>query len=275
MFDLSSWDVKGQALGALQDYARGPVVFLVDGPVGTLEIEKAKAGSGTLIRTPRGRTVVLTAKHNFEDLPPTGMSIGGEIGSVSNALGARLEHPSATVDLAVTMISADAEGMFGRLAVPADVVAATADTDFAKQNPMILCGYPAMYRRTIVQSKATALHEFACVSYATLVEPELDANSRYQARWKEGARTSADPVFPAIPAGETFDLVHPRGISGGPLWRFRSVGEGNLWSPSKMGQIIAVATDYNPEPDHLELCTSVAVWGDWFRETIAKIDAAS
>ena len=39
-----------------------------------------------------------------------------------------------------------------------------------------------------------------------------------------------------------------------------------------MGQIVAVATDYNP-PDHLELCTSVAVWGDWFRETIAEIDA--
>jgi hypothetical protein len=80
-------------------------------------------------------------------------------------------------------------------------------------------------------------------------------------------------VFPAIPAGESFEIVHPRGISGGPLWRFRTVGEGNLWSPSKMGQIVAVATTFNPAPDHLELCTSVAVWGDWFRETIARIDA--
>lgn len=274
MFDLNSWDVKGQALGALQEYARRPVVFLVDGPIGTIEIEKAAAGSGTLVRTPRGRTLVLTAKHNFEGAPPTGMSIGGEANSVSNALGTRWEHPSAAVDVAVTMISAEAERVFGGLAVPADAVATTTDTELSKQNPMILCGYPALYRRTLVQSKTTLLHEFACVSYATSVAPDLDSKGRYEAHWKEAALTSSDPVFPTIPPGETFEIVHPRGISGGPLWRFRSVGEGNLWSPAKMGRIVAVATDYNP-PDHLELCTSVAVWGDWFRETVATIDAGA
>lgn len=272
MSDLSSWEVKGQALGALQDYARRPVVFLVDGPVGTIDIEKASAGSGTLVRTPHGRTVVLTAKHNFKGIPATGMSIGCETpNAVSNALGARWEHPRSDVDVAITMISAEAERVFASFAVPTDSVAATHDTGFTRQNPMILCGYPAMYRRTVVQSKTTALHEFACVSYATLVAPDLDAEGRYEARWKEAALTSADPVFPAIPVGETFEVVHPRGISGGPLWRFRSVGEGNVWSPSKMGQIVAVATDYRAR-DHLELCTSVASWGDWFRETIAEID---
>jgi hypothetical protein len=273
MFDLSSWDVKGQALGALQDYARRPVVFLVDGPIGTIEIEKAKAGSGTLVRTPRERTVVLTAKHNFEGVPPTGMSIGGGTpNGVSNALGARWEHPSSDVDLAVTMISTEAERAFGGFAVPTEVVAAATDTDFSKQNPMILCGYPALYRRTLVQS-TTALHEFACASYATSVAPDLDAKGRYEAHWNEGALTSADPVFPAIPPGETFEIVHPRGISGGPLWRFRSGGDQAIFGrPTRWGRSLRSATDYNP-PDHLELCTSVSVWGDWFRETIAKIDA--
>ena len=88
MFDLSSWELKGQSPRGSSRLREAPVVFLVDGPIGTIEIEKADAGSGTLVQTPRGRTVVLTAKHNFKGVPPTGMSIGGETpNGVCNALG--------------------------------------------------------------------------------------------------------------------------------------------------------------------------------------------
>lgn len=173
------------------------------------------------------------------------------------------------MDVAIALISPEAEQMFASFAVSTDVVAATTDTGFSEQNPMIVCGYPANYRRTLAKGPGAALHEFACARYATLVASGLDASGRYRARWKEAKLTSDDAVFPPVPKGETFDIVHPVGMSGGPLWRFRSVGEGNLWSPARMGQIVGVASTYL---DDVEFCVSVAAWGDWFSETIAKID---
>jgi hypothetical protein len=269
---MADLEVKMQALLALQTYAMRPVVFMLDGPLAGFQLLEAKAGSGLVLRTPRGRTVVLTARHNFDDLPQSGMSIGGRV-SVADALGPRWEHPNPEVDIAITGLKPDAEQMLSVLAVPTSVVAASSDTAFTRENPMILCGFPALYRRTLPRDAKTADHEFSCMSYATTVEPDLDSEGRYLAEWKEGALTEKDPVLPAIKPGETFEIVHPRGISGGPLWRFRSTPEGQLWSPEAKGMIVGIATDYR-ERTSRQLCPSVAVWGDWFSETVAAIDAS-
>lgn len=262
--------MQANAFDALHDYARDAVVFLVDGRIGPAS-HHAAAGSGTLIGTAGGRTVVLSAAHNFDGVPDDGMSVGGKTsGGVSDALETVWRHP--TVDVALATLRPEAAKVFGGFALPPEQVSATSDTAFTEANPMLLCGYPAAYRRTLVNYAAgTALVEFACISYLTIVEPALDGQGRYRATWKEAVLTEADPVVPAVKPGEEFVIAHPRGISGGPLWRFRKPASGELWAPAKMGQIVAVACSYISE-DSIECCPSVAAWGDWFRETIASID---
>jgi hypothetical protein len=87
------------------------------------------------------------------------------------------------------------------------------------------------------------------------------------------ARSAAKHL--GIEAGQIFDLAHPGGISGGALWRFRKVPKTEVWDPSKLARLIGVASTYLKPPDSIEFCPSVATWGDWFRETVAKIDADS
>ena len=272
MADLNS-PLDRTAFEALHDFAREAVVFLVDGAIGP-NSHLASVGSGTLIKTAGGRIVVLTAAHNFDDLPDDGVSMGGEgSNAVSHALGAPWRHPS--IDVALAVVQPEAAKVFGHAALAPEVVAATTDTAFELQNPMLLCGYPGDYRRLHVDRPAGRAHlEFACVSYVTTVQPELDEHGRYHARWKEGVLTEHDPLFPAVKPGEEFVVVRPHGISGGPLWRFRSAGKGQVWAPAKIGQIVGVACDYI-RVDAVECCPSVAVWGDWFRETLAAIDATT
>ncbi|MET0790949.1 MAG: hypothetical protein ABW061_05465, partial [Polyangiaceae bacterium] len=264
--------LKRQAFDALHDFGREAVVFLLDGRVG-LNARTAPNGSGTLFRTPGGQIVVLSAAHVFDDVPEDGMSIGGKTrDGVSNAIAAVHKHPSSDVDIAVGVLSDVAARVFGAFALSPDFVAGASDTAFERENPMLICGYPTAYKETTVdRARGSARIEFACVSYLTWVERKLDSRARYRATWKEAVLTEHDPVVPAVKPGEVFEIAHPGGISGGPLWRFRTVGKGEIWAPAKMGKIVGVASSYL---DDVEFCPSIAAWGDWFREVIAAIDAA-
>jgi hypothetical protein len=271
MADMNS-PLDRTAFDGLSDYAREAVVFLVDGALGA-NSRTAGVGSGTLFRTQGGRTVVLTAAHNFDDVPDDGMSVGGKTpDGVSDAFEVVWRHPVA--DVALALLRRKAAEIFGGFALSPELVAATADTAFEEENPMVLCGYPGDYRRTFVAPATKTAHvEFACISYATMVEPSLDSHGRYRARWREAVLTENDPVVPAVKPGEVFVITRPHGISGGPLWRFRKRPKADLWAPSKMGQIVGIASTYIRE-DAVEFCPSVAVWGDWFRDTLVAVDTA-
>jgi hypothetical protein len=264
--------LQRQAFDALHEYAREGVVFLLDGPVGP-DAPRAAVGSGVLFRAGR-QVVVLTAAHVLDNVPAGGMSIGGRTpDGVSDAIVQVWRHPS--VDVALALLSDDAARLFGQLALSPDVVAAATDTAFARENAMVLCGYPAAYRETRVDhNRRSARVEFACVSYLTTVDLRLDAQQRYRAAWNEGVLTEHDPVVPEVKPGEVFQIAHPGGISGGPLWRFRNVDKGALWAPAKMGAIVGIACSYLRD-EGVEFCPSVASWGDWFRTTIAAIVASA
>jgi hypothetical protein len=265
-------DLQTSAFNALCAYARNPVVFLMDGPIGP-DSTSAAIGSGTLVESAGGSTVVLTAKHNFDPMPEGGISVGGNrAGGISNAVRTVLRHPNDDVDVALAILSPEASAAFSSLAVPANCVSLKDDVQFEDENPMILCGYPSGYRRTLVdESAGKATVEFASVSYLARVKPSLDDKGRYQVTWKEAIMTEHDAVWPPIPRGEEFTMVHPVGISGGPLWRFRKLDPAAVWAPAKMGTIVGIASGYRKDLG-IEYCPSVSVWGEWFLQELAEID---
>jgi hypothetical protein len=253
-------------------------VFLVEGAVGAASAD-APNGSGTLLRTPGGRVFVLTARHVLEDDPPDQYALGGRAVQygVADALGDQFWHP--TVDVALALLKPEAAKLFTHAALSCDVVAETDEEDPEGQMTMI-CGFPVLYRRAAVdhQNKKVDVG-FASVTYSTDVNGK-DEKGHYRVSWGEGELSGTIPLRAqsaanhlGIEQGQIFDLAHPGGISGGPLWRFRKVPKTEVWDPSKLARLIGVASTYLKPPDNIEFCPSVATWGDWFRETIAKIDA--
>jgi hypothetical protein len=255
----------------MHGYARQALAFLVDGPIDA-RTSTAAAGSGTVLKTADGHVVVLTAKHVIEEMPEGGICVGSTgIDGIADAVARRWMHP--TEDVAVALLSSDAQERFVSSALPADVVPASSDTQFLEENPMLICGFPSAYRKTLVDRAADrACVEFFSTSYLTVVDPLLDERGRYRVTWKEAVLSEHDRVEPAVKPGEIFVIRHPRGISGGPLWRFRRPEKTALWAPAKMANLVGIASTYL---DGIEFCPSVAVWGDWFRETLSSIDAAS
>ena len=192
-------------------------------------------------------------------------------------LGDQFWHP--TVDVALALLKPDAAKLFTHAALSCDVVAETDEEDPEGEMTMI-CGFPALYRRAAVdhQNKKVDVG-FASVTYSTDVNGK-DDKGRYRVSWGEGELSGTVPLRAqsaanhlGIEQGQIFDLAHPGGISGGPLWRFRKVPKTEVWDPSKLARLIGVASTYLKPPDNIEFCPSVATWGDWLRETIAKIDA--
>ncbi|HEX2870836.1 MAG TPA: hypothetical protein VHP33_06255 [Polyangiaceae bacterium] len=272
-------DLDEAASDALNDFAGGALVFLLEGEINA-ESALAPNGSGTVLRTPGGHVVVLSARHVFEDDPPAQFALGGRAvqHGVPDAIGEQFWHPS--VDVAVARLKPTAAALFAHAALPCDLVAGTNEEDPEGDTAMI-CGFLARYRRTAVDhSNRRVDHDFASVTYSTDVNGK-DERGRYRVAWGEGELSGTIPASASdaarqlgIKVGQLFDLAHPGGISGGPLWRFRKEWrKSEVWEPSKAGRLIGIASSYLPPPDSIEFCPSVATWGDWFRDTIAKIDA--
>lgn len=264
-------DLEREAFEGVHQFAQRGLVFLVDGPIGP-SMHRAANGSGTLLRTPLGRIVVLTARHVLEDDRPSEFAIAGrsQPEGLDDAVGREWWHPD--VDVAVALLKQHAASVLGTHAVSSDVVAETGDATIGGHQAALICGFPASYRDSEVDHHARRVEvNFPSVSYLTLADG-IDAKGRHRVQWGEGVVGDRDrPGLRGVAPGELFNLAHPGGMSGGPLWRFTKVPKGEVWDPSKMARIIGVASSYLAPH---EFAPSVATWGDWFRETIAEIDTA-
>jgi len=89
----------------------------------------------------------------------------------------------------------------------------------------------------------------------------FDKNGRYQLEWKEAAVWRGNG---------TFDLPEPKGMSGGPLWRFRKPVSRSIWSAGEIGKIIAVQAAWDKK--EVLFLEPVDRWGDWFHECLLTID---
>lgn len=264
--------VDRQAFDAVQEYVARPLVFLAEGAIGP-GMRTTPNGTGTLLRTPGGRVLVLTARHVLEDDRPEQWAIGGKIShGIDDALGAEWLHPNLDLDVGLALLKPHAAAALESYALAHSAVAE--DGAFrSEDHQAILCGFPGAYRSAEIDQRAgRATVHFQSLTYGTTVDG-LDAKSRYKVRWQEWySHDDAAADLLKAKSGEPVRLEHPRGISGGPLWRFDYAREGELWDPSRVGRIIGIASTFL-EPH--EFVPSVEAWGAWFRETLAKIDGAA
>lgn len=255
---------------AIHLFAGAAVVYVLDGAPGA-ESHHSGNGTGLLLNTPGGVTVLLTASHVLADNRPPQFSLGGRAypeGAVGDALGPEWHHPSA--DVAIARLKDGAAELLRAHAQTCSVVAATDDGGLDEPATFMLVGFISALRKDSVDHERKLIrHSLVPVSYATIIEGLDPKKQRYRARWDEGEVPEDIAALFDVPAGLQ-PMHHPQGISGGPLWRFRLPTPGKLWAAEKVGAVVGVASAYL-EPH--ELVEPVASWGDWFRATIATIDA--
>jgi hypothetical protein len=233
-------------------------------------------GSGTLIATPGGKIVVLSAKHILEDMPPDGFSLGGQVlvsGGVHEPFVRHWSCPDRKfeIDVALALLTDAAAESFRDAAVPLSMVARS-DED-ASCDSAYLCGFPFDYRVYEVDHQAKFVSQNVSVfTYLTKVEG-LDEKLRYRVTWTEGIPHSVTENMSAlgVEEGKTFKHKRPSGISGGPLWKFDRVPPDQIWSPSVASRLIGVASAW--DQDSVSLCPSSLLWGDWFYDTVGEIDS--
>lgn len=265
-------EMQEQAEEALHRFVGSAMVFVIEGPPDERKLERAN-GSGTLLRTPAGRVILLTAAHVLQDESGKTcadiFSLGGIAlpnGAVADSLTQRWVHSSA--DVAVARVSA-AEA-FGSAPVPTSLVATPSESGIEGKFGFRLGGFPAGYRRESIAG-SYLLHGMMPLTYATTLDG-LDERGRFKVRWEDSIVVgNEDSRHLGLVAGKEIELVHPRGISGGPLWRFAPGAKGELWAPGKIAKLIGVACSYL-EP--ISFVESTTAWGEWFTDVVAQVDAA-
>jgi hypothetical protein len=88
-----------------------------------------------------------------------------------------------------------------------------------------------------------------------------DLHDRYRLEWKDAREWHEDKAF---------DLPSPEGMSGGPLWRFRSPVTNSIWSPARIGQIIGIQSAWDTRD--AAFIEPADRWWDWFHTSLLTID---
>jgi hypothetical protein len=251
------------------------LVFIVDGPLGEDKYERDH-GSGTLIRTPGGNVVVLTAAHVVDQIPTDGCTLGGYgIDPVAAPFEALWTHPNRDVDAGLALVRPDLANRCRALAMPLESIGDSAfELAQPQSDPTTVCGYPKARRvQRLDHRNKVKFQGYVSVAYTTSVTG-LDEKGRYRVAWSEAvADKDHDGLLDAygLKVGEVFDQCHPGGISGGPLWVIRGLKKGELWSAERAALLIGVCESWDKQD--VEFCPSSRLWADWLRERIAAIDS--
>lgn len=265
--DKNTDDISRQVFSAAHARIGRSVVFFAPSRAN----ERANSVStGTLIRTPRGRFVVLTAGHCVDEVGTRPHTLGyfNCLGAVDDPFEQTIGGPPG-VDVAALVLKSHVPPFVAPFAVESGRVASSDDVAISEMQWCVVAGYPAATVSN--EREGTVIHQmFGGVSYACIVEG-TDSRRRYRIAWAEGVVQYAAP-HTGIAVGSTEILPEPHGISGGALWRVTGgTPKEQVWSVDTRGHIIGVATAFLPE-SRVELAESVAVWGDWFRDVVRTVD---
>jgi hypothetical protein len=264
-----------QGWKAIHERLRRSLVFIIDGPPGEDKAGRYH-GSGTVVRSPGGVVIIVTAAHVFTD-PPDGYTLGGyELEPVGDPFMTVIKHPASDeVDFAIAVLKPEIAERCGRDAISLDEIA---PSDFAleipQKEPIVLCGFPLDRRvQQVDHEKRIKFQGYVPWAYATSVL-RIDRRGRYEVAWTEGIAEDDEygllEVY-GFKVGEVFKQGHPQGISGGPLWLVRGVKKSAVWVAERAALLIGINESWDKEAT--EYCPSTRMWGDWVRTTIAALDA--
>jgi hypothetical protein len=258
-----------QAYSAL--IARVSVFVLAEGPR-----PDAETGSGLLLSTRKGVPFLLSARHVFEHVrDPAGMTIANPSVVLESPCeriflaplrkGAR-DDLHQHVDVAVVALRADARAKL------AGIAGATiaADSEEAEGDVVVLAGFPSFLSTAAIVGRRIDYH-LASIAYITGIQGR-DGFERLCVEWHEARNIWENPEIPhyKVPRGQTFELGHPRGISGGGLWRVRGPRDKTaLWAPSSHCQLVGIPV---AALGRTSLVEPVELWRAWLDDVEHEIN---
>jgi len=246
-------NLNREARTAVAEYVAQPLVAFAPGARG----EPVNVSSGTLLRTPGGNIVVLTAKHCVDDAirGPVRLCWYRRTDSILGAAAAVAKHPDDSVDIAMFALWPDGATVMRALALTENDLGTDDDVD-PKNDALIVAGVPAA-----LLVRDGNFRGLWSVNYGTNVaDPPRDAGGRLRVLWTEMETPSGNIGMPK-----------PHGISGGALWRFRGRDAKGVWSAAATGRIIGVPVAWL-ERDRVAFVEPASKWRDWVRETMTEMD---
>ncbi|MBL7205579.1 MAG: hypothetical protein ISS63_14825 [Desulfobacteraceae bacterium] len=247
---------ENYAQDAINEFVQYSCAFLLPGSAHRLA---AAVGSGVIIQTERDHLTILTAKHIAEEAKGEEYRLGFFKCSnpLSDFVAGILVCPD-DVDVGLLIVKDTLSSQIRSLAVNRNSVPVE-EQEIADQDSLVLNGFPAEishYHQHISEQGFTVL-TYWCV-------PEnvsYNGKGRYRLEWRDATAWRSD---------RPFDLPSPKGMSGGPLWRFRKPVSNSLWSPREIGKIIGIQSAWDRKDT--ALIEPVTKWSAWFHESIAKVD---
>jgi len=232
-------------------------------------------GSGVLLQNSRGVPFVVTASHLFRDddwspveWRPLSIGVSALRTEFVNAGAAVTFAPGRTpqnpVDVALLTIDADLHDQLRPLAAGIERVAG--DDAVNPEDVVFMCGFP-----TFLSFRETNYRHVATISLVTGVTGR-DQHGRLEVDWDEAIPQEGTPTLPHLDLrpGKVGRLGHPRGISGGGVWRVRGTRKGDLiWSPSSHQDLIGVPVAFDRR--RTQYAESAAAWGPWLREAAEQL----
>jgi hypothetical protein len=263
-----------RALDALYARMSESLVAIVDGPPNEDKFDKPN-GSGTLVVSPTGNVVVLTAAHVLDNPPDGHTVVGKNLEPVHNPFVGTWKHPDGerSCDVAVALLAPNIADGCRKHAISLDSLA-PAGFEPGATDWVFLCGFPGSRRLQQEDRVNKIKHQhYVSVAYATSVEGK-DSRGRYKTSWDKGIASDDAPAnVPkafGIRPGETFDQGLPHGVSGGPLWCAVKMKTSEIWSAVHAAKLIAINESW--DKGTIEFCPSTDMWRAWLIDTLRKID---
>ena len=254
-------ELERAATPLVMDFIARTLVFLIPGRGNEVPPWVA---SGTIFVTPASRAVVLTAEHNVSRARDQALRMGYYRGT--NVLEDVVAGIVANADRDVAAVALNKEATSAVAAYGLRSAVIGAEQTFDSKDAFVLAGFPAawMLQRWTERPGNRPLRElgFPSTTYGTaLADPQLDDRGRLRVVWDERDISGQPPE----------KMPDPEGVSGGALWRFRSIGKAAVWSPEAAGTFIGVPTDFRAG-ERVELVEPAAAWRSWFVETLDLFD---
>ncbi|MCA3010771.1 MAG: hypothetical protein INH41_00065 [Myxococcaceae bacterium] len=247
-------------------------------------------GSGVILKTARGIPFLLTARHLLEDDLPQGWrpirvlapGVSREGGEFRDAGTSVHFFPGAhddgkPVDVAIVTLKKGLHSDFAPIAASLDVVDGA--DDVLSTDVIFAVGMPNYL--AFKDPGAANRYLLSTVTYVTGVKGH-DKKGRLEIEWGEATVGPENKAFPQLAdrpelaefsPGATVQLGHPRGISGGAVWRLRGAGRGEFWAPSTHARLIGVPVSFDERST--EYAESSVKWASWLRELAGRIDAGT
>jgi hypothetical protein len=216
-------------------------------------------GSGVIIQTEQDHFTILTAKHIAEEAKREEYRLGFFkcSNSLSDFVAGILLGPD-DVDVGLLIVKDTLSSQIRHLAVNHNLVPVE-DHEIVAQDSFVLNGFPAEISR-YDQNKSE--QGFTVLNYWCVPENvSYNGKGRYRLEWKDANVWRGNQVF---------DLPSPKGMSGGPLWRFRKPVSTSLWSAWEIGKIIGIQSAWDQKDT--AIIEPVSKWSNWFQESIVTID---